>query len=64
MWLTTAFKRLHDPTDVISQCVRCYLASSLSLRNLEEIMAKRGIQVDRSTLDRSAICLVPIISKN
>lgn len=41
-----------------------YLASSLSLRNLEEIMAKRGIQVDRSTLDRSAICLVPIISKN
>lgn len=38
-----AFKRLHYPVDVIAQCVRWYLAYSLSLRNLEEIMAERGI---------------------
>jgi transposase-like protein len=33
-----AFKRLHYPVDIIAQCVRWYLAYSLSLRNLEEIM--------------------------
>lgn len=34
-----AFKRLHYPVDTIAQCVRWYLAYSLSLRNLEEMMA-------------------------
>lgn len=47
-----AFKRLHYPVDIIAQCVRWYLAYSLSLRNLEEIMAERGITVDHSTLHR------------
>lgn len=46
MSIATAFKRLHYPTDVIAQCVRWYLAYSLSLRNLEEMMAERGIHVD------------------
>ena len=45
-----AFKRLHYPVDIIAQCVRWYLAYSLSLRNLEEIMAERGIIVDHTTL--------------
>lgn len=34
-----AFKSLHYPIDIIAQCVRWYLAYSLSLRNLEEMMA-------------------------
>ena len=46
MLIARAFKRLHYPTDVIAQCVRWYLAYSLSLRNLEEMMAERGIAVD------------------
>ena len=46
-----AFKRLHYPVDVIAQCVRWYLAYALSLRDLEEIMAERGILVDHSILD-------------
>ena len=41
-----AFKRLHYPVDIIAQSVRWYLAYSLSLRNLEEIMAERRIIVD------------------
>ena len=41
MSIATAFKRLHYPVDVIAQCVRWYLAYSLSLRNLEEMMAER-----------------------
>jgi transposase-like protein len=58
-----AFKRLHYPIDVIAQCVRWYLAYSLSLRNLEEMMAERGIIVDHSTLYRWVIRLVPLLDK-
>ena len=46
------FKRLRYPTDIISQCVRWYLAYVLSLRNLEELMAELGIEIDHSTLHR------------
>jgi transposase-like protein len=58
-----AFHRLHYPVDVIAQCVRWYLAYALSLRNLEEMMAERGIIVDHSTLHRWVIRLVPLLDK-
>lgn len=58
-----AFKRLHYPVDIIAQCVPWYLAYSLSLRNLEETMAERGIVVDHSTLHRWVIRLVPLLDK-
>lgn len=58
-----AFSHLHYPVDVIAQCVRWYLAYSLSLRNLEEMMAERGIIVDHSTLHRWVIRLVPCLDK-
>lgn len=58
-----AFSRLHYPVDVIAQCVRWYLAYSLSLRNLEEMMAERGVVVDHSTLHRWVIRLVPLLDK-
>ncbi|MEL5395820.1 IS6 family transposase [Serratia nevei] len=58
-----AFRRLHYPTDVIAQCVRWYLAYALSLRNLEEMMAERGIVVDHSTLHRWVIRLVALLDK-
>ncbi|MGJ0626472.1 IS6 family transposase, partial [Xenorhabdus bovienii] len=58
-----AFKRLHYPVDIIAQCVRWYLAYALSLRNLEEMMAERGIAVDHSTLSRWTHRLIPLIVK-
>ena len=58
-----SFRRLHYPTDVIAQSVRWYLAYSLSLRDLEEMMAERGITVDHSTLHRWVIRLVPLLDK-
>lgn len=58
-----AFKRLHYPVDVIAQCVRWYLAYALSLRDLEEMMAERGILVDHSTLYRWIIRLTPLLNK-
>lgn len=54
------FKRLHYPVDVIAQFVRWYLAYALSLRNIEEMMAERGIVVDHSTLHRWVIRMVPV----
>ncbi|MCW6550158.1 IS6 family transposase [Yersinia ruckeri] len=58
-----AFKRQHYPVDIIAQCVRWYLAYALSLRNLEDMMAERGIAVDHSTLHRWVIRLVPLLDK-
>jgi transposase-like protein len=48
-------KRLHYPLDVMLMCVRWYVAYGLSVRNLEEMMAERGIEVDHSTVHRWAI---------
>ncbi|WP_114196142.1 IS6 family transposase [Edaphovirga cremea] len=61
--LRNAFSCLHYPVDIIAQCVRWYLAYSLSLRNLEEMMAERGIIVDHSTLHRWVIRQVPLLNK-
>ncbi|MFG6070410.1 IS6 family transposase [Stenotrophomonas indicatrix] len=61
--IRNAFKRLHYPVDIIAQCVRWYLAYALSLRNLEEMMAERGVIVDHSTLQRWVIRLVPLLDK-
>jgi len=56
-------KRLHYPLDVMLMCVRWYVAYGLSVRNLEEMMAERGIQVDHSTVHRWAIKLLPLLEK-
>ncbi|MDE1478484.1 IS6 family transposase [Xenorhabdus bovienii] len=61
--IRNVFKRLHYPVDIIAQCVREYLAYALSLRNLEEIMAERGIAVNHSTLSRWVHRWVPLIVK-
>jgi transposase-like protein len=46
------FKGGHFDRSVILLCVRWYLAYNLSLRNLEEMMAERGISVDHATIHR------------
>src|ERR1700674_2934563 len=56
-------KRLHYPLEVILLSVRWYVAYSLSLRNLEEMMAERGFEVDHSTVHRWVIKLVPLFEK-
>ena len=56
-------KRLHYPLDVILLCVRWYVAYSLSLRNLEDMMAERGFEVDHSSVHRWVIKLVPLFEK-
>jgi transposase-like protein len=61
--IARVLKRLHYPLDVMLLCVRWYVAYSLSLRNLEEMMAERGIAVDHSTVHRWVIKLVPLFEK-
>ncbi|EIF32984.1 LOW QUALITY PROTEIN: transposase [Burkholderia sp. Ch1-1] len=61
--IAKVMKRLHYPLDVILLCVRWYVAYSLSLRNLEEMMAERGFEVDHSSVHRWVIKLVPLFEK-
>jgi hypothetical protein len=46
------FKGRDFDRSVILLCVRWYLAYSLGLRNLEEMMAERGISVDHATIHK------------
>jgi transposase-like protein len=46
------FKGRHFDRSVILLCVRWYLAYGLSLRDLEDMMEERNIQVDHSTVHR------------
>jgi putative transposase len=46
------FKGRHFDRSEILLCIRWYLAYNLSLRNLEEMMAERGISADYVTIHR------------
>ena len=53
------FKGRHFDRSVILLCIRLYLAYNLSLRNLEEMMAERGISVDHATIHRWVVRYSP-----
>src|SRR5215469_14409075 len=44
-------KRQFEPVIIVT-CVRWYCSFSLSLRDLEELMAERGLAVDHTTIGR------------
>lgn len=52
-------KGRHFDRSVILLCVRWYLAYNLSLRNLKELMAERGIDLDHSTAHRWVLYFSP-----
>ena len=60
--LRRVIKRLHYPAEVMLVCVRWYVAYPLSLRQLEEMMAKRGVAVDHSTIHRWAMKILPVLA--
>ena len=41
---------MHFPLEIMLVCGRWYAAYPLSLRNLEEMMAERGVLVDHATV--------------
>ncbi len=58
-----SFKSRHFPREIILQCVRWYCAYALSYRNIEEMVAERGIEVDHSTLNRWVTFYSPQLEK-
>ena len=58
-----SFKGRHHQQDMILQCVRWYVAYSLSYRDLEELMQERGYAVDHSTIQRWVVHYAPRIEK-
>lgn len=58
-----SFKCRHHQQDIILQCVRWYVAYSLSYRDLEELMQERGYAIDHSTIQRWVVHFAPRIEK-
>ncbi len=52
----------HFPKDIILTAIRWYLRYKLSYRDIEELMAERGINVDHSTLNRWVVKYAPLLA--
>jgi len=57
------FKWKHFTGEIILGCVRWYCKYGISYRDLEEMMQKRGVEVDHTTLYRWVQQYVPEIEK-
>ena len=57
------FKYRHFEPEIILLCLRWYLRYSLSYRDLEEMMAQRGLWVDHTTIYRWVQHYAPILEK-
>ena len=57
------FKGRHYQQEIILQCVRWCIAYSLSYRDQEELMQKRGYAVDHSSIQRWVVHYPPRIEK-
>ena len=60
--LNRVVQRMHYPLEVMLVCVRWYAAYPLSFRNIEEMMAERGVFVDHSTLHRWSMKILPVLA--
>lgn len=61
--MSISFKGRHFFKDIILMAVRWYVAYSLSCREIEELMAERGVNVDHSTINRWVIQYSPKLLK-
>ena len=57
----SSFKGYRFPPDVITLAVRWYLRYGLSCRDVEELLAERGIEVDHVTLFRWVHHFTPLL---
>jgi transposase-like protein len=57
------FRGRHFQDHLIVLCVRWYLRYCLTLRDLEELMAERGLSVDHSTIARWVLRYAPELNK-
>ena len=54
-----SFKGRHFMKSIILMAIRWYLAYALSQRDIEELMAERGVDVDHSTINRWVVKYSP-----
>ncbi|CAK2757132.1 hypothetical protein VCRA2126O85_230044 [Vibrio crassostreae] len=59
--MTIKFTGHHFPSEIILQSVRYYVSYKLSYREIEELLAERGLSVDHSTLNRWVIKYAPLL---
>ncbi|HRH20619.1 MAG TPA: IS6 family transposase [Brevundimonas sp.] len=59
-----SFKRHRFPADVIRQAVWLYFRFTLSFRDVEEMLAQRGIEVSYETIRSWTIKFGPLIAQN
>ena len=57
------FKRRRFPAEIILLCFRWYCRYGISYRDLEEMMAERGVAVDHVTLYRWVQRYAPELEK-
>ena len=55
------FKGSQFERDIILWAVRWYVAYPISYRQLEEMMAERGVEVDHSSLNRWVLKYTPFL---
>ena len=55
------FKGRHFKNEIILMSVRWYVAYALSYRDIEELMAERGLKVDHATINRWVIKYAPLL---
>ncbi|WP_448785228.1 IS6 family transposase [Brucella intermedia] len=60
--MTIDFKGSHFPKSVILYAVFFYVRYSVSYRDLQEIMAERGVEIDHATLNRWVVKYSPQIA--
>ena len=57
-----SFKGCHFPKPIILHAIYFYLRYSVSLRDLGEILAERGVIVDHATLNRWVVKFAPLVA--
>src|SRR5215469_9963638 len=57
------FRGRRFPEEIIVLCIRWYLRYCLSYRDLEEMMAERGVHVDHSTIARWVVHYAPMLNE-
>jgi putative transposase len=62
-WMSVDFKGAHYPKGVILYAVYFYVRYGVSYRDLKEILAERGADVDHATLNPWVIKFSPMITR-
>src|ERR671929_1127179 len=59
-----SYARHHFPAEIIQHAVRLYLRFTLSYRDVEELLAERGIQASYETVRRWVLKFGPAFARN